>query len=122
MPITILVLVCWWSFVLQGLSDRLAAERLLRDGPNALKPPKETPQFIKFMEKMFGGFAILLWIGAALCFIAYGIQFSGSSNPPGDNASTIDVIITPPPPPSPPVQTLSSVPPRKPVPTQSPGI
>lgn len=76
-----------------GLTERVAAERLLRDGPNALSPPKDTPQIIKFLDKMFGGFAILLWIGAVLCFIAYGIQFSDDPKPPGDNLYLAIVLV-----------------------------
>lgn len=61
-------------FVLQGLSHAKAKENLERDGPNALTPPKQTPEWVKFCKNLFGGFALLLWIGAILCFIAYGIQ------------------------------------------------
>jgi magnesium-transporting ATPase (P-type) len=59
-----------WS---QGLTDLKAQEILSRDGPNALSPPKTTPEWVKFCKQMFGGFALLLWIGAILCFIAHGI-------------------------------------------------
>jgi sodium/potassium-transporting ATPase subunit alpha len=45
-----------------------------RDGPNALTPPPKTPEWIKFMTCLFGGFALLLWLGAVLCFVAYSIQ------------------------------------------------
>lgn len=60
----------------QGLSHAKAKENLERDGPNALTPPKQTPEWVKFCKNLFGGFALLLWIGAILCFIAYGIQVS----------------------------------------------
>jgi len=42
---------------------------------------------VKFCKQLFGGFAMLLWIGAILCFIAYSIQVSQSEDPPGDNVS-----------------------------------
>ena len=45
-----------------------------RDGPNALTPPPTTPEWIKFAQNLFGGFAMLLWLGAVLCFLAYSIQ------------------------------------------------
>ena len=32
-----------------------------------------------------GGFAILLWIGAILCFVAYSIQAATFEEPPNDN-------------------------------------
>lgn len=35
---------------------------------------------------MVGGFSILLWIGAILCWIAYGIQYSN------DHASSLDNV------------------------------
>ncbi|XP_061449555.1 potassium-transporting ATPase alpha chain 2 [Rhineura floridana] len=59
----------------KGLSSARAAEILARDGPNALTPPKSTPEIIKFLKQMIGGFSILLWIGAFLCWIAFGIQY-----------------------------------------------
>ncbi|XP_044577504.1 sodium/potassium-transporting ATPase subunit alpha isoform X2 [Cotesia glomerata] len=68
-----------------GLSHAKAKENLLRDGPNALTPPKTTPEWVKFCKNLFGGFALLLWIGAFLCFVAYGIQASTSEDPNDDN-------------------------------------
>lgn len=47
---------------------------LKRDGPNAITPPKVTPEWIKFIKSLSGGFAIILWVGAILCFIAYFIE------------------------------------------------
>jgi hypothetical protein len=70
---------------LQGLSHAKAKENLERDGPNALTPPKTTPEWVKFCKNLFGGFALLLWIGAILCFIAYGIQASTVEEPADDN-------------------------------------
>ncbi len=55
------------------------------DGPNALTPPKTTPEWIKFCKQLFGGFALLLWIGAILCFLAYGIQATSFEEPQPDN-------------------------------------
>lgn len=71
--------------VFQGLSHAKAKENLERDGPNALTPPKQTPEWIKFCKNLFGGFAMLLWIGAVLCFVAYSIQASTSEEPADDN-------------------------------------
>jgi len=69
----------------QGLSHAKAKENLERDGPNALTPPKQTPEWVKFCKNLFGGFALLLWIGAILCFIAYSIQASTVEEPADDN-------------------------------------
>ncbi|XP_034177008.1 sodium/potassium-transporting ATPase subunit alpha isoform X1 [Osmia lignaria lignaria] len=68
-----------------GLSHAKARENLERDGPNSLTPPKQTPEWVKFCKNLFGGFALLLWIGAILCFIAYSIQATTSEDPNDDN-------------------------------------
>ncbi|XP_046344177.1 sodium/potassium-transporting ATPase subunit alpha-like [Haliotis cracherodii] len=68
-----------------GHSVEKAKEILLRDGPNMLTPPKTTPEWVKFCKTLFGGFSLLLWIGAILCYIAYSIQAGAMEDPPGDN-------------------------------------
>ncbi|GIY26490.1 hypothetical protein CDAR_223771 [Caerostris darwini] len=47
--------------------------------------PEKTPEWVKFCKNLFGGFALLLWIGAILCFIAYSIQAGTFEEPPDDN-------------------------------------
>lgn len=69
----------------KGLTNAKAREYLLRDGPNALTPPPTTPEWIKFCRQLFGGFSILLWTGAILCFLAYAIQAATEDEPAGDN-------------------------------------
>ncbi|XP_051063138.1 sodium/potassium-transporting ATPase subunit alpha-3 isoform X1 [Phodopus roborovskii] len=69
----------------QGLTHSKAQEILARDGPNALTPPPTTPEWVKFCRQLFGGFSILLWIGAILCFLAYGIQAGTEDDPSRDN-------------------------------------
>merc|ERR1712180_70685 len=68
-----------------GLTDAQAAETLAEVGPNQLTPPKTTPEWVKFCKNMFSGFAMLLWCGAILCFVAYSIQASAYEEPPDDN-------------------------------------
>jgi len=68
-----------------GLTKEKARELLERYGPNQLTPPKTTPEWVKFCQQLFGGFSLLLWIGAILCFVAYSIQASSMEDPPGDN-------------------------------------
>merc|ERR1719187_209808 len=58
---------------------------MARDGPNALRPPKTTPEWVKFCKQLFGGFAMLLWIGAILCFIAHSITAATYEDPSPDN-------------------------------------
>ena len=57
-----------------GLSEQQVKENQAQYGPNALTPPKTTPEWIKFCKCLFSGFAMLLWVGAILCFVAYTIQ------------------------------------------------
>lgn len=70
-----------------GLTPEQARDILLRDGPNALTPPKKTSEWVKFSKNLFGGFAMLLWIGAILCFVAYAIQSTSFDEVPDDNVS-----------------------------------
>ncbi|CAH8652746.1 unnamed protein product [Dicrocoelium dendriticum] len=82
-----------------GLTADQAKLRLERDGPNALTPPKTTPEWVKFCKQLFGGFSLLLWVGAVLCFIAFSIESSAYEDPPKDNlylgiVLTAVVIIT----------------------------
>ena len=68
-----------------GLTMARHAEVMARDGPNALRPPKQTPEWVKFCKQLFGGFAMLLWIGAILCFIAHSITAATYEDPSPDN-------------------------------------
>ena len=68
-----------------GLTTSQAKANLERDGPNALTPPPTTPEWVKFCQNLFGGFAMLLWLGAVLCFLAYSIQATTFEEPPDDN-------------------------------------
>jgi sodium/potassium-transporting ATPase subunit alpha len=45
-------------------------------GENVLPPPKITPWWCKLFLHMVGGFSLLLWGGAILCFIVYGLDGS----------------------------------------------
>ena len=76
-----------------GLTQAQAKINLERDGPNALTPPPTTPVWIKFLKTLFGGFSMLLWLGAVLCFLAYSIQASTLEEPPDDNLY-LGVVLT----------------------------
>ncbi|XP_031822717.1 sodium/potassium-transporting ATPase subunit alpha-1-like isoform X6 [Sarcophilus harrisii] len=69
----------------KGLSHKQAKDNLLRDGPNTLTPPPTTPEWVKFCRQLFGGFSILLWTGAILCFLAFSIQSFMYKKPEKDN-------------------------------------
>ena len=58
----------------RGLTGAQAKTNFEEFGPNALTPPPTTPEWVKFCKNLFSGFAMLLWIGAILCFVAYTIQ------------------------------------------------
>ena len=76
-----------------GLTNAQAKANTERDGMNRLTPPPTTPEWVKFCENLFGGFALLLWLGAILCFLAYGIQASTFEEPPDDNLY-LGVVLT----------------------------
>uniref|UniRef100_A0A674P1M9 Sodium/potassium-transporting ATPase subunit alpha n=1 Tax=Takifugu rubripes TaxID=31033 RepID=A0A674P1M9_TAKRU len=80
----------------QGLTNTRALEILARDGPNALTPPPTTPEWLKFCRQLFGGFSILLWIGAILCFFAYSIQVATEDEAPNDNTASALLHAVPP--------------------------
>jgi len=62
-------------------------------GLNELTPPLTTSEWIKFGRTLVGGFALLLWAGAILCFGSYTLQYiqMGGSSVPQDNVSIISV-------------------------------
>merc|ERR1712002_1128761 len=68
-----------------GLDEKQLAKNQAEYGKNELTPPPTTPEWVKFCQCLFSGFACLLWIGAILCFVAYGIQASAYEEPPDDN-------------------------------------
>ncbi|XP_055356759.1 sodium/potassium-transporting ATPase subunit alpha-2-like isoform X2 [Paramacrobiotus metropolitanus] len=68
-----------------GLSEKTVALRLVRDGPNALPPKKETPGWVLWAKQMTEGFSLLLWVGGLLAIIAYFIQNADQPHTPMDN-------------------------------------
>ncbi|KAG8143343.1 hypothetical protein E2320_000580, partial [Naja naja] len=69
----------------KGLTSTVAEEILLRDGPNELKPPKGTPEYVKFARQLAGGLQCLMWVAAAICLIAFGIQCGQGDLTSADN-------------------------------------
>lgn len=57
-----------------GLSEEEAKERLSRDGPNMLTPPKKKSALRTFLERLFTMFNILLIIAGVLVFILLAID------------------------------------------------
>jgi len=62
--------------ITKGLTDSQVLIQREKHGLNELTPVKSTPWYIKLAKELFGGFAMLLWVGAFLCFIAYAVQAS----------------------------------------------
>jgi hypothetical protein len=75
----------FFFIIKKGLSQQYAQEKLLQDGPNALKPMKGEPEWKKFLGKLFGGFHLLLLFGAFLCMAAFFMEYSTSDQPSYDN-------------------------------------
>merc|ERR1712172_304953 len=83
----------WNTNVANGLTDDQSKANIEKFGLNQLTPPPTTPEWVKFCKNLFSGFAMLLWIGAILCYIAYGIQASAYEEPPDDNLY-LGVVLT----------------------------
>merc|ERR1711988_2095836 len=81
------------SNVADGLTDDQVKKGIAEYGLNQLTPPPTTPEWVKFCQCLFSGFAMLLWAGAILCFVAYGIQASAFQEPPDDNLY-LGVVLT----------------------------
>lgn len=63
-----------------GLSVREADARNSEYGLNQMSDPPRTPKWLKFLKEITNIFAIMLWVGAILCFIAYIIIPADPSN------------------------------------------
>lgn len=78
----------------RGISKKLAADRLIQNGPNALTPSRQDPECIKFIKLITQGFSLLLWIGTVLCFIAVFIEYINKNKIDMDNLILAFVLIT----------------------------
>lgn len=72
----------------RGLTEAKAEEKLKRLGPNKLEEKKARPWYVKLFLEMTGVFSLLLWAGAILSFIAYGIQ-KGSDSKDVDDSNVL---------------------------------
>ncbi|KAL4509385.1 hypothetical protein ABPG72_018316 [Tetrahymena utriculariae] len=57
-----------------GLTDQQAQHLLMVNGENKLSAKKGVPLWLKLFREMTNGFSIMLWVSAALCFLAEGLQ------------------------------------------------
>jgi magnesium-transporting ATPase (P-type) len=51
-----------------------AASRLAENGPNKLSPPKDKPEWLKYLLQYTNPLLALLIVAGVLTFVAYGIQ------------------------------------------------
>ncbi|XP_076755935.1 sodium/potassium-transporting ATPase subunit alpha [Xylocopa sonorina] len=58
----------------RGLSTTVARDLLNKSGLNALTPPRKISTAFRFLRRCFGGFSLLIWVGAALCFCNYLLE------------------------------------------------
>jgi len=49
-------------------------DKLKEFGPNALTEKKQLPWWVNLLMHMGGFFEYMMWGGALLCFISYGLQ------------------------------------------------
>ena len=71
--------------VTNGMTSEAVEASRKRFGWNRLRTKKKRQNLLKFLNCLFGGFALLLWIGSAFCFLAYGVHDSPFENQPKDN-------------------------------------
>ena len=57
----------------KGLTANQVTESFKTAGENTLTERGKVPGYIVFLHEQTGFFSLLLWLGAALCFIAYGL-------------------------------------------------
>ncbi|GMI61139.1 hypothetical protein ScalyP_jg7148 [Parmales sp. scaly parma] len=57
-----------------GLTSSAVNSARAKHGANVLTPPPVTPEWIKFLRELTGFFSLLLWGGAALCFVGYALE------------------------------------------------
>lgn len=84
--------ICFFVLHPQGLTTTFARQVLERDGPNELKPPKGTPEYVKFARQLAGGLQCLMWVAAVICFIAFGIELARGNVTCFDNVSYISIL------------------------------
>lgn len=57
-----------------GMAEPQARAVSTRDGLNTINSEDGIPEWVRFCKNIFGGFSLLLWLGAFLCFAHYSIQ------------------------------------------------
>lgn len=75
--------------------NRVQRDVMTADGSalNQLTKANQKPEWLKFVEELTGFFALLLWAGALLCFIGYGLRFEADNLALGSVLAAV-VLIT----------------------------
>jgi sodium/potassium-transporting ATPase subunit alpha len=68
-----------------GLTTEAVEESRKSFGFNKVKDKSQKSPILIFLKNIFGGFALVLWIGSLLCFLAYGLRASTFEHIPIDN-------------------------------------
>ncbi|KAL4470819.1 hypothetical protein ABPG73_000079 [Tetrahymena malaccensis] len=63
-----------------GLNESQVDEHLALYGENKLTDKQKTPIWVVLLKELTNGFAIMLWVSAGLCFLAYGLTPDDPSN------------------------------------------
>ena len=66
--------------ITEGLSSEEAEKRHAEQGDNTLTQKVTSPWYMKLIHEFTSFFSLMLWIGAVLCFIAYGLDTTDKSN------------------------------------------
>jgi sodium/potassium-transporting ATPase subunit alpha len=66
--------------VVNGLDPVEAEKRLMVVGKNCLTEKKAVPWYLKLLHELTSVFACMMWAGAILSFIAYGLTPEDPSN------------------------------------------
>ena len=69
----------------KGLTSEAADLARKKYGHNKLKDSQRTLELSHLAHNLFGGFALILWLGSAICLAAYALRASSIENPPNDN-------------------------------------
>ncbi|CAD5207829.1 unnamed protein product [Bursaphelenchus okinawaensis] len=78
----------------KGLTQAEATERLKKNGPNRLTPPKEKSKLLVFLLILVTGFNMLLWLGAIGSFTSFVVEWMAKPNqtPNKDNLYLATVL------------------------------
>jgi sodium/potassium-transporting ATPase subunit alpha len=69
----------------KGMTAEAVVESRKKYGLNKIKTAKKKPTWVKFLNSLFGGFTLFLWLGSFLCFLAFALRASAYENTPNDN-------------------------------------